>query len=136
MISTSEKNILVQMALTAQKNAYAPYSHFQVGAALLDDRGKLFSGCNVENASYGATNCAERTAIFTAVADGARKIRGLAVVTAENDFGKPCGICRQVIAEFAADDFVLLAVRPDGEFIELSMDELLPHYFGKDNLKA
>ena len=120
---------LIQAALDARESAYVPYSKFRVGAALLDERGRVFTGCNIENASYGATCCAERTAIFKAVSEGAKAIRKLAVVCGQEGPCMPCGICRQVMAEFAANDFILLAASPDGTYRRFSLDELLPARF-------
>src|SRR6266481_6575051 len=120
---------LLRTARSAMKNAYAPYSRFRVGAAILTTTGKVFSGCNVENASYGTTNCAERTAIFSAVAQLGPKleIRAVAVV---NDHGvpcSPCGACRQVIYEFGPDAVVWYQGR-DG-IKESTLDALLPDGF-------
>lgn len=123
---------LIAAAIEAQKKAYAPYSRFRVGAALLDEQGRLYTGCNIENASYGATCCAERTAVFTAVAAGSRQIRRIAVVGDQPEPCVPCGICRQVLAEFAAPDFELLAATPSGTAIRLSLTDLLPYAFRLD----
>ncbi|MEA4889829.1 MAG: cytidine deaminase [Clostridiaceae bacterium] len=120
---------LVTAASNAREQAYAPYSGFRVGAALLDEQNRLFTGCNIENASYGATCCGERTAIYKAVSGGARKIKRLAVVGDQPEPCWPCGICRQVIAEFAAPDFILLAAAPDGHYVTCSLEELLPFAF-------
>ncbi len=120
---------LIAVADAARQDAYVPYSKFHVGAALLDENDRLFTGCNIENASYGATNCAERTAIFKAVSEGSRQIKKLAVVCDQDKPCMPCGICRQVISEFAAPDFVLLAASPNGECQRYTMDELLPDAF-------
>jgi cytidine deaminase len=120
---------LVALASEARDRAYVPYSHFRVGAALVDDQGRLFTGCNIENASLGATNCAERTAIFKAVSEGATRVSRMAVVCDQDEPCMPCGICRQVIAEFAAPDFVLLAGSQKGGYEALKLDELLPHAF-------
>lgn len=120
---------LIEIADAARGQAYVPYSHFHVGAALLDENNRLFTGCNIENASYGATNCAERTAIFKAISEGSHRIRRLAVVCDQDKPCMPCGICRQVISEFAADDFELLAASPNGEFKSYTMAELLPDAF-------
>lgn len=120
---------LIEVADAARGQAYVPYSHFHVGAALLDENNRLFTGCNIENASYGATNCAERTAIFKAISEGSRRIRRLAVVCDQDKPCMPCGICRQVISEFAGDDFELLAASPSGEFKKYTMAELLPDAF-------
>lgn len=122
---------LISTAIKAREHAYAPYSQFPVGAALVDEHGRIFSGCNVENVSFGAACCAERTAVFKAVSEGSRQIRRLAVVCGKDDYCLPCGICRQVMSEFAAADFVLLAANPRGEFKSYSLDQLLPHAFKK-----
>src|SRR5438046_9409943 len=106
MISSSQKETLLQLARAAQQNAYAPYSNFHVGAAVLLENGEIFTGCNVENASYGLTNCAERSAIFAAVSklgSAKVKVRAVAVVNDQNAPCSPCGACRQVIAEFGKD---------------------------------
>ena len=128
---------LVGAALEAMKSAYAPYSGFFVGAALLCEGGEVYTGCNIENASYGATCCAERTAIFRAVSEGKRKHKGIAVVGgrggAVSSFCAPCGICRQVMAEFAAPDFFVLLFNGK-ETKKLLLSELLPHSFGSGNL--
>ncbi|HZW98343.1 MAG TPA: cytidine deaminase [Bacillota bacterium] len=129
------KEKLIDAAMEAQKLAYVPYSKFKVGAAVLDENGEIHSGCNIENSSYGATNCAERTAIFCAVASGARQIKMLAVVTEDDDYARPCGICRQVMSEFAGPDFCLIALKPDRSYVEYTMEEILPCFFGPDNLK-
>jgi cytidine deaminase len=124
-----QRDILLRAARAAMKNAYAPYSHFRVGSALLTATGKVFSGCNVENASYGMTNCAERTAIFSAVAQlGPNvEIRAIAVT---NDHGvpcSPCGACRQVIYEFGPDAVVYFQGK-DGDQ-QANITELLPEGF-------
>ncbi len=121
---------LIQAALKARDMAYAPYSNFPVGAALIDEQGRIFTGCNVENAAYGTTNCAERTAIFKAISEGSQRIHKLAVVCGQTNPCMPCGTCRQVMAEFAADDFELLAANPDGQFRRYTLDEMLPDAFG------
>ena len=129
---------LIGAAMEAMKSAYAPYSGFFVGAALLTSDGEVYTGCNVENASYGACNCAERTAVFKAVSDGRIKYKGIAVVGGKcgsvGAFCAPCGICRQVMAEFAEDDFFVLLY--DGEKTQkLALSELLPHSFTGRNLE-
>ncbi len=123
---------LAQAAITVRERAYAPYSKFAVGAALLAADGQVFSGCNVENATYGATSCAERTAYGTAVANGVHEFVALCVVTDVEEPAAPCGICRQVISEFSADlPIMMLAVNGSRTFAML--DELLPHRFsGRD----
>ena len=129
---------LIGAAMDAMKSAYAPYSGFTVGAALLCEGGEVYMGCNVENASYGACNCAERTAVFKAVSEGKLKYKGIAVVGGNGgsvrSFCTPCGICRQVMAEFAEEDFFVLLY--DGEKTQkLTLPELLPHSFTGKNLE-
>jgi cytidine deaminase len=120
---------MVAAAASARLFAYAPYSRFRVGAALLDDEGRLFTGCNVENATYGATCCAERTAVNKAVSEGSRRFIRIAVVSDEDKPCLPCGICRQVLLEFAEPGFELLAGTPSGRYETYRMDELLPNAF-------
>lgn len=135
-LPTSKQEELVVAAKRAYENAYAPYSKFRVGAAILLENGQVFSGCNVENASYGLTNCAERTAIFSAVsALGAKqvRIRAIAVVNDRRVACSPCGACRQVISEFGCDADVFY-LGPHG-IVHSSMRELLPDGFGSDSLK-
>ena len=129
---------LIGAAMDAMKSAYSPYSGFTVGAALLCEGGEVYTGCNVENASYGACNCAERTAVFKAVSEGKLKYKGIAVVGGKGgsvrSFCTPCGICRQVMAEFAEEDFFVLLY--DGEKTQkLTLPELLPHSFTGKNLE-
>ncbi len=122
------EDVLVAAAGAARANAYAPYSGFAVGAAVVSADGQVFSGCNVENASYGLTVCAERHAVAAAVAAGARDLRGLAVVTPVSPPAPPCGACRQVLAEFGEMDVVL--ANPGGERGRTTLGALLPHAFG------
>lgn len=127
---TDEK--LVQLAKEAMQNAYVPYSHFKVGAALLAKDGRVFQGCNIENASYGATNCAERTAVFKAVSEGCREFEKIAIVASSGDYAPPCGICRQVLFEFMPDGKVILDSDEKG-MATYTVRELLPFGFsGKD----
>ena len=125
---------LVKQARAAQAKAYAPYSGFSVGAALEDENGQYFSGCNVENASFGATCCAEQVAIFKAISAGSRKIRRLAVTAHSEGLCMPCGICRQVMMEFALPGFYLLAADGQDRYQRFSLDQLLPHAFGPQDL--
>lgn len=125
---------LVLMAKEAMKNAYVPYSNFKVGAALLDKNGNVHLGCNIENAAYGATNCAERTAIFSAVAKGIREFEKIAIVASSGDYASPCGICRQVIFEFMPDGKVILDSDEKG-MITFTARELLPMGFSSADLK-
>ena len=127
------KQELCTLAIKSMNNAYSPYSCYKVGAALLCDNGKVFTGCNVENSSYGATVCAERTAIFKAVSDGERDFSMLAVAGGkENELSDkflPCGICRQVMAEFCKPEFIVLVVTSENTYKEFSLSELLPNAF-------
>lgn len=127
-------NTLLQAAWQARANAHAPYSGFFVGAAIIDAQGRIHAGCNVENASYGATICAERNAILAAVANGMKpgEIKALAIVTEADPLTPPCGMCRQVIAEFAEHLPILLANRERRELFDIST--LLPHAFTCRNL--
>lgn len=124
-----EDNKLIEMASDAMKNAYAPYSHFSVGAALVTDSGKIYTGCNVENASYGAVCCGERVAVFKAVSDGERKIEKIAIVSGGGEFTYPCGICRQVLSEFMDDDGEVILSNSKGKTFKLTQRELLPFAF-------
>lgn len=125
---------LVRLAKEAMENAYVPYSHFQVGAALLAKDGRVFKGCNIENASYGATNCAERTAIFKAVSEGYREFEKIAIVASSGDYASPCGICRQVLFEFMPDGKVILDSEEKG-MTSFSVRELLPFGFRGEDIK-
>lgn len=122
---------LLSIADKAMENAYAPYSKFHVGAALLCKDGTVFTGCNIENATYGATNCAERTAIFKAVSEGQRDFEAIAIVSSGGGETFPCGICRQVMAEFAPEIKVVLRDEAGNEQI-YPLVELLPKSFSLD----
>ncbi|MPW27036.1 cytidine deaminase [Alkalibaculum sp. M08DMB] len=124
---------LIKSAIEAKEFSYSPYSHFRVGAAILSDNGKIYSGCNIENASYGASNCAERTAIFKGVSEGIDRIIAIAISSDEEDFIYPCGICRQVIREFGSNIDIVL-VNANGKTKQSSIKELLPCSFSKENL--
>lgn len=127
MLTSEEKVNLIEAAREARQWAYAPYSNYQVGAALMADSGKIYTGINVENAAYPAGMCAERVAIFKAISEGEKEFRAIAVVT--SNAGSPCGICRQVMAEFGLETTVLIADK-DGRVIEeTSVAELLPRAF-------
>lgn len=130
---TREERSLVAAAARARKRAYCPYSGYRVGAALLDTRGRVFPGCNVENASHSATTCAERVALGAAVAAGSRRFRAVAVVTTGRVLASPCGVCRQALSEFAPHLVVILS---DGarRFERWTLDELLPRQFDKSSL--
>lgn len=119
---------LIDISKEAQKNAYAPYSNFKVGAALLCRDGSVYTGCNIENATYGATNCAERTAVFKAVSEGKRDFTAIAITSSGGGLTFPCGICRQVLAEFSPEIWILLEDESGG-ICEYELSELLPHSF-------
>lgn len=133
---------LINEAIISRKKAYAPYSKFKVGAALLTENGKIYGGFNIECASYPAGNCAERTALFRAIFEEQRKFKALAVVggiESETDvfssFCPPCGVCRQVLREFCnPNDFKIILAKSVSEFKEYTLEELLPESFGPDNL--
>lgn len=124
-------NELIQIAREAQKNAYSPYSNFKVGAALITREGEVFSGANVENASYGLTVCAERVAVFKAISTGEREFTALIVVGSGEGFIYPCGACLQVIAEFSPDIKIIVTNEKD-EYREYALGELLPQLFCLD----
>ena len=129
---------LIELAKEAMKRAYAPYSAFQVGAALLCGDGTVYQGCNIENAAYGPSNCAERTAIFKAVYDGKRDFTAIAICGGKDGIitgaCPPCGVCRQVLREFCQDDFIIYIVGAEGSFESCTLGELLPHSFSPNNL--
>ena len=127
-----EKTRLIQIALEARKNAYVPYSHYPVGAALLTESGKIFIGTNIENAAFSVTICAERTAIFKAVSEGERDLQAIAVVTKNG--GTPCGSCRQVMAEFNPNMKIYIADEHGKLIQETVLKEILPGYFGPESL--
>lgn len=120
---------LIQKAIDVREYAYAPYSGFKVGAALVDDNGNLHTGANVENGSYGLTNCGERSAIFAAVSKGMKKISVIAVVADTSGPVSPCGACRQVISEFSDEDTVIILSNLQMDYITMDIDELLPYRF-------
>ena len=136
MLDEATRNDLISKAYEARKNSYAPYSDYQVGAALLCDDGSVYTGCNVENASYGATNCAERTAVFKAVSEGKRRFKAIAIAGGSGDnmgMAYPCGVCRQVLREFSEPSEMIIVVAGKGfEYREFSLEGLLPESFGPD----
>ncbi len=125
---------LIQAALKVREHAYAPYSGFKVGAAILAKNGEIYTGCNVENASYGLTVCAERVAVNKAISDGVRDFQGIAIVTDARKPASPCGACRQVLAEFSPQMPVYLA-NIQGKVCKLSLEELLPDAFTPQRLR-
>ena len=137
------KELLIEEALKARKNAYAPYSGFNVGAALLTYDDKIYSGFNIENAAYSVCNCAERTALFRAVFEGHRKFKSMAVVGGKSDedadnlsaYSPPCGVCRQALREFCdPKEFEVILAKGRAEFKIFKLDDLLPESFGPEYL--
>ena len=128
------KEQLLAQSKIARENAYVPYSKFPVGAALLAEDGTVFHGCNVENASYGLTNCAERTAIFKAVSQGVKNFKAIAIVADTEGPCAPCGACRQVIAEFCDGDMPVYLTNLKGDVLETTVKELLPGAFTPKDL--
>ena len=130
-------NELIDSALEARERAYCPYSNFKVGAAVLFEDGKIYTGSNIENASFGGTNCAERTAIFKGVHEGNREIKEVALVGDTNAYTYPCGICRQVIAEFVIDEKIpVIIIKNKNDYIVKTFEEILPGVFSKKDLKG
>ena len=138
MITDLQIQELCKAAIDIRKNCYAPYSHFCVGAALLTASGKIYTGVNVENAAYGPSNCAERTAVFKAVSEGEREFVAIAIAggpeNGEIQYCPPCGVCRQVLAEFCKPDFEIVLPSSSGKPKRYTLTELLPESFGHDNL--
>ena len=125
---------LIEIALAYREKAYVPYSNFKVGAAVLTEDDKIFGGCNIENASYGATNCGERTAIFKAVSEGYSSFKAIAIVGDLKKLTAPCGICRQVMAEFLSKDAKVILATSKTDYVIKTMQEVLPGAFVKDDL--
>ncbi len=131
---------LIETAAAQRQYSYAPYSEYRVGAALLTKDGRIFTGCNIENAAYGPSMCAERTAIFKAVSENVRVFEAICVVggrgDAPSDFSVPCGVCRQVMAEFCEPSFKIIVAKDPENFELYTLDDLLPKSFGPENLKT
>lgn len=125
---------LVKEALKYRERAYVPYSQFKVGAAVLMEDGKIYGGCNIENASFGATNCGERTAIFRAIAEGNENLKAIAIVGDLSTYTAPCGICRQVISEFSNKETDIILIKNEDDYIIKKLDDLLPGAFTKEDL--
>lgn len=130
---------LIEDALKARELSYCPYSGFSVGAALLCEDGTEFIGCNIENAAFGPTICAERTAIFKAVSSGKRQFQAIAIAGGKKgerpvNYAYPCGVCRQVMREFCKEDFIIYVVKSPAEYQKTTLKELLPSSFGPENL--
>lgn len=139
MIDEKVKKELINLAIKMREFSYTPYSHYNVGAALLTKDKKIYTGCNIENASYTPSNCAERTAIFKAVSEGNKDFKAIAVMggkkdTKKLDFCPPCGVCRQVMKEFCKDDFYIILGQDENNIKTYTLKELLPEGFGPSNL--
>jgi cytidine deaminase len=137
IVSHSVAKNLIRDAMESMKNAYTPYSHFTVGAALLTKKQKVYKGCNIENAAYGPSNCAERTALFKAISEGEREFSAIAVVGGKNglvtEFCPPCGVCRQVLREFVdPKSFLVILARSEEDYLVFLLEELLPLSFGPE----
>ena len=134
-----DAEVLIKEAIEARKMAYTPYSHFKVGAALLTADGKIYRGCNIENAGYTPSNCAERTAFFKAVSEGERSFAAIAIVAGPENgdlvLTAPCGVCRQVMMEFCnPKTFRILTAKSADDFTSFTLEEILPHSFGPEDL--
>ena len=136
-LAQAEIDRLLDLAQEARDHAYAPYSHYSVGAALLTAEGQVYQGCNIENAGFTPTVCAERTAFFKAIYDGHRAFRAVAVIATGEEMGFPCGVCRQVMAEFCDRDFIIVTANRDRSKVDVStFEQLLPHSFGPKDLNV
>lgn len=132
---------MIAAASAARKNAYAPYSSFSVGAALLTKNDEIITGCNIENAAFTPGNCAERTALFKAVSEGKKDFKAIAIIAGKidekpTDYTSPCGVCRQVLREFVVpEEFLVIMAKSENDYVIKSLEELFPMSFGPDNLK-
>lgn len=132
---------LIGEAIEARRKSYSPYSHYQVGAALLTADGRIMTGCNIENAAYGPSNCAERTAFFKAVSDGLREFSAIAIVGSPEgevltQYAYPCGVCRQVMMEFCEpESFQIIVAKSEEDYRVMTLSELLPEGFGPENVR-
>ena len=133
-IPSQEREHMLDLAYDAMSRAYTPYSHFQVGACLKGASGTYYLGCNIENASYTPTNCAERTAVFKAVSEGEREFTAITIVCSGKNPAAPCGVCRQVLREFCNDDMPVVFANANRVVIETTLGDLLPHSFGPEDL--
>lgn len=140
-LTLEEKKDLIRLAIAARKFAYTPYSDFKVGAALRAKNGKIFTGCNIENASFTPTVCAERTALFKAVSEGVTEFTDIAIVGARTNeineqITSPCGVCRQALFEFGGKNLNVILAKTEDDFIEEDLDTLLPYGFGPSNVEG
>ncbi|WP_334332787.1 cytidine deaminase [Companilactobacillus sp. HBUAS59544] len=125
---------LFDVANHAMENAYAPYSHYQVGAAILCDDQKVYSGVNVENASFGLTNCAERTAIFKAISEGVKSVKAIVITNSTKELSKPCGACRQVMSEFMGPEDIVFLANNQNDYQKYTFKEILPLAFSDEDM--
>ena len=139
MIDVKTITKLCETAVNMRSKSYAPYSDFLVGSALLLEDGSIYTGCNIENSAYGPSVCAERTAVFKAVSEGKKDFAAIAIAGGKRDgelqYCAPCGVCRQVMAEFCNGDFEIIIAKNNSEFSKFTLSELLPCSFGIDNIK-
>ena len=140
MMDEARRRQLIRQAFEAREFSYSPYSHFMVGAALLAKNGRVYTGCNIENAGYTPSNCAERTAVFKAVSEGVKEFEAIAIVGGHKGqtnlmITAPCGVCRQVLYEFCGPELPVLLARSEDDYLETTLGELLPMGFGPDNLE-
>lgn len=141
MINKDMIEKLIEAAINARQNSYSPYSNYQVGAALLTEDGSIYTGCNIENAAYSPTNCAERTAFFKAVSEGKRQFSAISIVGGVKggqiaEYAYPCGVCRQVMMEFCnPQTFQIIVAKSVSEYEVITLEELLPNGFGTANLQ-
>lgn len=133
-MENKKREELIRQALAVKQYAYVPYSGYRVGAAVLTKEGKIYSGCNIENASYGLSNCAERTALFKAISEGSQSFAGLAVAVDGKLPASPCGACRQVIREFMDDSTEIILLNEEGRATETTIKKLLPNAFTNANM--
>ncbi len=134
-IEKNEIGYMISLAAEARERAYCPYSNFRVGACLKAANGDYYLGCNIENASYSPTVCAERTAVFKAVFDGVREFEALAIIADSETYSSPCGVCRQVLAEFCESDMPLILANKSGEYRLTTLGELIPFAFTKKDME-
>ena len=139
-LNENEKRELIRAALAARQYSYSPYSNYAVGAAILAEDGRIVTGCNVENASYGATNCAERTAFFKAISEGITSFRAIAIAGGMSgqppmDFAYPCGVCRQVMQELGGPMLQILVAKNEEDYKVFTLEQLLPFGFGGESLR-
>ncbi len=135
MIDTKKQQELLELAVEARARSYSPYSHYAVGAALLTRDGKIYQGCNIENASFTPTICAERTAFFRAIYDGVRAFEAIAIIGSGETPAYPCGVCRQVMAEFCDKDFLIITANRDRTIVvPRTLEQMLPNSFGPKDM--